>query len=79
MQREFQNQWYFTLFWYKKAPYLYLIELYSNIITKEVDEKSDYEITDFFDRIKLSSSIEISVMKKHPAIPSLEMEAGKDG
>ena len=37
---------------------------------KEVDEKFDYTVTDFFDRIKLSSNIEISVMKKHPAIPS---------
>ncbi|MHC6180185.1 TetR/AcrR family transcriptional regulator [Clostridium sp. JNZ X4-2] len=60
----------FHYFGTKKSLYLYLIELCGNIIVKEVDEKFDYRVTDFFDRIKLSSSIEISVMKKHPAIPS---------
>jgi TetR/AcrR family transcriptional regulator len=60
----------FHYFGTKKALYLYLIDLCGNIIMKEVDEKFDYTVTDFFDRIKLSSNIEISVMKKHPAIPS---------
>lgn len=59
----------FHYFGTKKALYLYLIDLCGNIIMKEVDEKFDYTVTDFFDRIKLSSNIEISVMKKHPAIP----------
>lgn len=60
----------FHYFGTKKALYLYLIELCGNIIMKEVDEKFDYTITDFFDRIKLSSSIEVSIMKKHNAIPA---------
>ncbi len=60
----------FHYFGTKKALYFYLIDLCGNIIMKEVDEKFDYTVTDFFDRIKLSSNIEISVMKKHPAIPS---------
>lgn len=60
----------FHYFGTKKALYLYLIDLCGNIIMKEVDEKFDYTVTDFFERIKLSSNIEISVMKKHPAIPS---------
>ncbi|MEY8000089.1 TetR/AcrR family transcriptional regulator [Clostridium sp. Mt-5] len=60
----------FHYFGTKKNLYLYLIKLCGNIIMKEVDEKFDYTVTDFFDRIKLSSNIEISVMKKHPAIPS---------
>ncbi|CAB1251068.1 TetR/AcrR family transcriptional regulator [Clostridium sp. MT-14] len=60
----------FHYFGTKKALYFYLIELCDNIIMKEVDEKFNYKVTDFFDRIKLSSNIEISVMRKHPAIPS---------
>lgn len=60
----------FHYFGTKKTLYLYLIDLCGNIIMKEVDEKFDYNVTDFFERIKLSSNIEISVMKRHPAIPS---------
>ena len=60
----------FHYFGTKKALYFYLIELCGNIIMNEVNEKFDSTVTDFFERIKLSTSIEISVMKKHPAIPS---------
>lgn len=58
----------FHYFGSKKALYFYLVNLCGNIIISEVKEKFDSSITDFFDRIKLSSDIELSVIKKHPAI-----------
>lgn len=60
----------FHYFGTKKALYLYLVNLCCNIMITAVNEKFDNSITDFFDRIKMSSSIEISVMKRHAAIPS---------
>jgi AcrR family transcriptional regulator len=60
----------FHYFGTKKALYLYLIDLCTHIIMKELDEKFDNTVTDFFSRIKLATSIEISVMKKHPGLLS---------
>jgi len=60
----------FHYFGTKKALYLYLIGLCTHIFMNEIDNKFDNAVTDFFDRIKLATSIEISVMKKHPAILS---------
>lgn len=60
----------FHYFGTKKALYLYLINLCGTIMMTEVNEKFDNSINDFFDRIKMSSDIEISVMKRHAAIPS---------
>lgn len=60
----------FHYFGTKKALYLYLVDLCSNIIMNEFDEKFDNSVTDFFDRILLSTNIEISVLKKHPEILS---------
>lgn len=60
----------FHYFGTKKALYLYLIDLCTNILMKEIHEKFDPTVTDFFERIKLSTNIEIAVMKKHPAIRS---------
>ncbi|MDP4090985.1 MAG: TetR/AcrR family transcriptional regulator [Bacillota bacterium] len=60
----------FHYFGTKKKLYFYLIELCGNTIMNEVKEKFDSTITDFFERIKLSSDIELSVMKRHPAIPA---------
>lgn len=60
----------FHYFGTKKALYLYLINLCGTIMINEVNEKFDNNITDFFDRIKMSSNIEISAMKRHAAIPS---------
>lgn len=60
----------FHYFGTKKALYLYLIGLCTHIFMNEINEKFDHAVTDFFDRIKLAASIEISVMKKHPAILS---------
>lgn len=58
----------FHYFGTKKALYFYLIDLCGNIFMKEINEKFDYTVTDFFERIRLSSYIEISLLKKHPAI-----------
>lgn len=60
----------FHYFGTKKALYLYLIELCGNILMNEVDEKFDNTVSDFFDRIRMSTNIEISVMKRHTAIPA---------
>lgn len=59
----------FYYFGTKKALYLYLIELCGRTLTDEVDRNLDSTTTDFFDRIMLAADVEISVMKKHPAIP----------
>lgn len=58
----------FHYFGTKKALYLYLIDLCSDIIMNEIDEKFDKTVTDFFDRIMISANIKMSVMKKHPDI-----------
>ena len=60
----------FHYFGTKKALCLYLIDLCARIIINEINEKFNNAVTDFFDRIKLAANIEISVMKKHPAILS---------
>jgi TetR/AcrR family transcriptional regulator len=60
----------FHYFGTKKALYFYLINLCGNIVINEIDEKFDYTITDFFERIKLATNIELSVMEKHSAIPN---------
>lgn len=60
----------FHYFGTKKALYLYLMNYSGRVIMNEVNEKFDNTITDFFDRITLSSNIEMAVLKKHPAILS---------
>ncbi|OXT07381.1 transcriptional regulator [Thermoanaerobacterium thermosaccharolyticum] len=60
----------FHYFGSKKALYLYLLELCGNIFLNEINEKFDSNITDFFDRIKHVTEIEISILKKYPAMPS---------
>jgi AcrR family transcriptional regulator len=60
----------FHYFGTKKALYLYLLELCLDIFVDTINEKFDRSVTDFFDRIKLVTDIEISIMEKHPAMPS---------
>ncbi len=60
----------FHYFGTKKALYLYLLDMCSNLIIDAINEKYDDTITDFFDRMLNASNIKISVMKKHPAIIS---------
>ncbi len=60
----------FHYFGTKKALYLYLIQSCGNLLMKEINDKFDKDVTDFFERIKLLTNIKISVMKKHPAMLS---------
>ena len=60
----------FHYFGSKKALYLYLIEFCGAMLETEINDKLDAAVTDFFERLKMISSIEISLMKKHPAILS---------
>lgn len=60
----------FHYFGTKKALYLYLLEVCGRTVMSEINAKFDPAVTDFFDRILLTTGIEISMMKKHPAIPS---------
>ncbi len=58
----------FHYFGTKKALYLYLLNYCGSIMIKEIRENFDNTVTDFFDRIRLSSSIKIAVLKRHPAL-----------
>lgn len=57
----------FHYFGTKKELYLYLADMSAKMILGEIKEKFNPDITDFFDRIILTSGIKISVMKKYPA------------
>lgn len=58
----------FHYFGTKKALYLYSIEICGRAFMNEVNEKFDTNVTDFFDKVMLATDIEISILKKHPAI-----------
>ncbi|MDD7793337.1 TetR/AcrR family transcriptional regulator [Clostridium sp. 'White wine YQ'] len=60
----------FHYFGTKKALYLYLLELCGTIITNEVINRFDNSVTDFFERIKMATEIELSAMKQYPPIPT---------
>lgn len=60
----------FHYFGTKKALYLYLVELCGRTMMAEIDRHFDTSVTDFFDRMKISSNIEFSVMKQHAAMPA---------
>ena len=60
----------FHYFGTKKALYFYLLDFCLQVLMNEINEKFDNSVTDFFDRIRLSTSIELSIMKQHPAILS---------
>jgi TetR/AcrR family transcriptional regulator len=60
----------FHYFGTKKSLYLYLIELCHDIFVDTINEKFDSSVTDFFDRIKLVTDIEISILEKYPAMLS---------
>ncbi|HEX3038051.1 MAG TPA: TetR/AcrR family transcriptional regulator [Oscillospiraceae bacterium] len=60
----------FHYFGTKKALYLYSIEVCGSTIMNEVNARFDAGVTDFFDKIMLATDIEMSMLKKHPAILS---------
>jgi TetR/AcrR family transcriptional regulator len=65
----------FHYFGTKKELYLYLLRYCYDIISEALNEKLDISISDFFDRIMLSSEIKISVLNKHPATLSFLINA----
>lgn len=60
----------FHYFGTKKNLYIHLVKLCADILISEIKAKFDDTVTDFFDRIKDVTEIEIAVMKKHPGILS---------
>ncbi|MFD1415007.1 TetR/AcrR family transcriptional regulator [Oceanobacillus jeddahense] len=60
----------FHYFGTKKELYVYLVDLCINSIMTEVIEKFDDSITDLFDRVLYSTRLKISLMQKHPHVPS---------
>lgn len=60
----------FHYFGTKKELYLYLVNYCGNLLVKEVFEKLDNSINDFFDRIMMASKIELAVMIKNPGASS---------
>lgn len=60
----------FHYFGTKKDLYLYLIRMCTDIIINEINSGFDSTITDFFERIKQSSELKVSVVKKHNDIPA---------
>jgi len=60
----------FHYFGSKQNLYLYLVQFCSDLFMNEIDAKLDKNVTDFFERIKLTTNIEISLMKRYPAIVS---------
>ncbi|EGD46333.1 transcriptional regulator, TetR family [Ruminiclostridium papyrosolvens DSM 2782] len=60
----------FHYFGTKKDLYLYLIRMCTDIIINEINSGFDSTVTDFFERIKQSSKLKASVMKKHNYIPA---------
>jgi TetR/AcrR family transcriptional regulator len=60
----------FHYFGTKKELYLYLVNTCVDSINTEVVEKFDDSITDLFDRILHTSKLELTLMEKHPNVPS---------
>ena len=58
----------FHYFGSKKTLYLYLIEFSGKIVLGEMNRRFDKNISDFFDRIRLTTEIKMSLLKKHPTI-----------
>lgn len=65
----------FHYFGTKKELYLYLVNTCVGSISTEVIEKFDDSITDLFDRILYTNMLKISLMKKHPYVPSFLQSA----
>lgn len=58
----------FHYFESKKKLYLFLFDYCTNLITTEMDLKLDQNETDFFEKIKLSENIKISVIARYPSM-----------
>lgn len=60
----------FHYFGTKKDFYLFLAQYSGNTLMNEIEGHFNKYETDFFERIRLATNIEISVLQKHPAILS---------
>ncbi len=60
----------FHYFGAKKELYGYLLEYCNEIMMKEIAEKYDYSITDFFDKMKMGTEIKMRILEEHPSILS---------
>ena len=58
----------FYYFGTKKALYFYLVDYAYNLIMTELKNSQISKTDDFFDRIKMIASVELSLMKKHAFI-----------
>ena len=54
----------------KKNLYLYLANLCFRTMAKEIEQQFDASVTDFFDKMKMSVNIKVSVIKGHAGILS---------
>jgi len=66
----------------KKNLYLYLAELCFKSLSGEMEKRFDGNVTDFFDKMKMSTTVKVSMIKEHPAIllflASVYMEKDED-
>lgn len=64
----------FHYFGTKKGLYLYLVTLVGQFMTdaftKALPQLLDPKLSDFFDRVRLSTRLKVALMKKHPAFLS---------
>lgn len=60
----------FHYFGSKKALYLYLAQYSAELLIGEINEKRHHCGSDFFDRLKFITDIEVDVMKRYPGILS---------
>ena len=58
----------FHYFGSKKDMYMYLVKFCGDTLVREMKERFDASVTDFFDRIAMASEIKISVLKKYPGL-----------
>lgn len=65
----------FHYFGTKKDLYLYLVHLCVEEIIRDLKNNFDDNVTDFFDRILLSTKIEVELLKKYPDIFTFIMGA----
>ena len=57
----------FHYFSTKKDLYFYLLNFCVNLVMEEINNKFDNSITDFFERIKMATTLKVAVIKKYPA------------
>jgi AcrR family transcriptional regulator len=60
----------FHYFGTKKDLYLFLAQYSGNFLMNEIEKHFNEGETDFFERIRLTAEIEVSIIRKHPAILS---------